>query len=139
MAVQPAQQQPVMTRRLFTVDEYYRMAEVGILADDEPVELIRGEIVRMNPIGSAHNGTVATLDELLREALGRRAFVITQGPLRLVTESEPDPDVLVLRRRDDNYRRAHPMPADVLFVIEVAESSLDYDREVKGPLFAEAG
>lgn len=126
------------TTRRFTVEEYYRMAEAGILAEDDRVELLDGEIVQMSPIGSRHAGTVARLSELLRDAVGKRALVWVQNPIRLSDTSEPQPDVCLLRPREDYFTRSHPRPQDVLLVIEVAETSLRYDREVKLPAYARA-
>jgi Uma2 family endonuclease len=124
-------------RRLFTVDEYMRMGEVGILGEDERVELIRGEILTMAPIGTRHAAFVDRFTRLLVTALGERAWVRVQGPVRLFSDTMPEPDLAVLRPRD--YRDAHPAPADVLLVIEVAETSLAYDRGRKAALYAEAG
>jgi Uma2 family endonuclease len=128
-----------LTTRRFTVEEYYRMAEVGILEPGERVELIEGEIVRMAAIGSPHSGTVIRLNRLLTAGAGDRALVSVQNPVRLGRFSEPQPDVALLRPRDDDYTTAHPGPGEVLLVVEVADTTLDYDREVKAPLYAAAG
>jgi Uma2 family endonuclease len=136
--VEQIQQSPVQRWR-FTVDDYYRMGEVGILPHDARVELIDGDVVQMPPIGSHHNGSVIGLDELLRELLGRRVSISVQGPLELRQYGTPQPDLLILRRRDDHYRSANPTAADALLVIEVSESTLAYDRDTKAPMYARAG
>ncbi len=128
-----------IARRCFTVDEYYRMAEAGILSEADHVELIEGEVVEMSPIGSRHAACVRRLDALLNREAARLALVSVQSPIRLNEFSEPQPDVALLRPREDFYAEAHPTPADVLLVIEVADTSVEYDREVKLPLYAEAG
>ena len=137
-STQQIQQAPVQRWR-FTVDDYYRMGEVGILPHDARVELINGDVIQMPPIGSHHNGSVIGLDELFRERLGRRVTISTQGPLVLPRHGTPQPDVLILRRRDDHYRSANPTAADVLLVIEVSDSTLAHDRDTKGPIYAQAG
>jgi Uma2 family endonuclease len=129
----------VGTRRRFTSAEYHAMAEAGILAEDERVELIAGEIVRMAPIGSRHAGGVKRLNRRLTRGLGERALISVQDPIAIGDDSEPEPDVAVLRPRDDDYAQSHPRPADVLLIIEVADSSVAYDRDVKLPLYAQAG
>jgi Uma2 family endonuclease len=126
-------------RRRFTVDEYYLMAKVGILHEDDRVELIEGEIVEMSPIGSRHAASVMRLTQYLSEKTGRHALVDVQNPVRLGEHSEPQPDVCLLKPRMDFYAGAHPGPADVLLLIEVADTSADYDRQVKIPLYARAG
>ncbi len=126
-------------RRLFTVEEYHRMAEAGILSEDDRVELIEGELVAMSPIGSRHAACVKRLIRLLDRAVGDRAIVGAQDPIRLGARSEPQPDVTLLRYRPDFYASAHPGPEDVLLVVEVAETSADYDRTVKIPLYARYG
>lgn len=123
----------------FTVDEYYRMAEAGIFTEDDRVELIDGEIIKMSPIGSPHAGCVSTLDNLVRECLGARVHVRVQNPVRLSLHSEPEPDLAVVVPRADNYRTRHPTPEDVLLIIEVSDTTLPYDRDVKLPLYAAAG
>ena len=126
-------------RRKLDVEAYHRMAEVGIFAPDERVELIDGEIVEMVPIGSEHASVTSSLVQRFVLAVGDAAFVTGSMPLRLDPMNEPEPDVLILRPRADRYRTALPGPGDVLLVVEVANSSLDYDRAVKAPLYAAAG
>jgi Uma2 family endonuclease len=127
---------PWVTRRPITVAEYYRMAEVGILGERDRVELIEGELVAMSPIGTYHIGTVITLTHSLVHAVGERAIVSVQNPVRLDDLSEPQPDFALLRPRPDFYRDAHARPSDVLLLIEVADTSLNYDRAVKRALYA---
>ena len=127
-------------RRKLDVDAYHRMAEVGILGPDERVELIAGEIVEMVPIGSEHGATVIRFNRLFDPAaLAGTAIVAVQSPLRLNAHSEPVPDLMLLRPRTDDYASGHPTPADVLLAVEVAKSSLDYDRGPKADLYAAAG
>lgn len=128
---------PVLRRR-FTVDEYHRMAEAGILAEDDRVELIEGEIVEMSPIGSRHAACVKRMTSLFYRQVGQKAIVSVQDPIRLTERSEPQPDLALLRLRPDFYAKAHPGPEDILLVVEVAETSPDYDRTVKLPLYAQA-
>jgi len=125
-------------RRLFTVEEYHRMAEAGILSEDDRVELIEGELVTMSPIGSRHAACVARLTALLFPVEGR-GILWVQNPIRLGARSEPQPDVALLRYRPDFYASAHPGPEDVLLVVEVAETSADADRSLKIPLYARYG
>ena len=125
--------------RRFSVDEYYRMAEAGILHEDDRVELLDGEIIEMTPIGSLHAACVDRLNRIFVSACGDRAIVRVQNPVRLSTDSEPEPDLAILRPRADDYARAHPGPADVLLVIEVADSSLEYDRGRKAQAYARSG
>jgi len=126
-------------RRRFTVDEYYRMAEAGILHEDDRVELIEGEIVEMAPIGSRHAACVKRLNSLLSQRVGARALVGVQDPIRLDEHSEPQPDVTILLPRPDFYASVHPGPGDILLAVEVADTSAEYDREVKVPLYARSG
>jgi Uma2 family endonuclease len=129
---------PAVPRRLLTVDEYHRMGEAGILTDNDRVELIEGELVAMAPIGSRHVGASNALTRLLVLAVGDRGVVSVQNPVRLTQHSEPQPDFAVLRPGND-YRTTLPGPKDTLLVVEVASSSLDYDRTVKLPLYARSG
>jgi Uma2 family endonuclease len=124
------------TRRRFSREEYYRMAEVGILGEDDRVELIEGEIVRMSPIGDRHVAFVMNLGRLLTLRLGERAFVSVQSPVVLTADTEPQPDLAVLRPRA--YKERKPHADDVLLLIEAAETSLAYDRTTKLRLYARA-
>jgi len=119
-----------------TVDEYHRMAEIGLLAADARVELIEGEIIDMPPIGSDHGSVVDQLTQLIVQAVTGRAIVRVQGAVRLSSSSEPQPDVALLRLRPDFYRHEHPTGPNTLLVIEVSDTSLRYDRDVKVPLYA---
>ena len=124
--------------RLFNVDEYYAMAEAGILAPDERVELLNGEVVAMSPIGDVHAYSVDEAVYLFTIQLGERARVRSQNPVRLASNREFQPDVSILRWREDKYLSGHPVPEDVLLLMEVSDSTLDYDRNVKLAIYAEA-
>jgi Uma2 family endonuclease len=126
-------------RHRLTVDDYYRMAEVGILDPEARVELIDGEVIDMAPPGSPHAGTVTYLTKVLIHAVGDSALVLAQNPVRLSKYSEPQPDLALLRPRDDFYRERHPQPDDVLLIVEVAATSLRYDRRKKVPLYGRHG
>jgi Uma2 family endonuclease len=126
-------------RRQITVDEYYRMAEVGLIGPDERVELIEGEIIDMAPIGYDHASFVNQLTSLLVKAVQDKGVVSVQNPVRLSNRSEPEPDFAVLKPRADFYRKQHPNAADVLLIIEVSNTSERYDREIKLPLYASHG
>ena len=126
-----------VTRRRFTVHEYHRMAEAGILHEDDRVELIEGELVEMAAIGSRHFTCVNTLNHLLVRKIEDAAIVSVQNPVRLDEDNEPEPDLAVLRIRD--YRDSLPGPEDVLLMIEVSGTTLSYDRNVKLPPYARSG
>ena len=128
-----------VARRQFTVTEYDRMIEAGILQEHDRVELIDGEIFEMSPIGSRHAACVNRLNALLTHQAGHQAIVSIQNPIRLGDYSEPEPDIAVLKPHSDYYVQAHPTVDDILLVIGVAETSLEYDREIKIPRYAEAG
>jgi Uma2 family endonuclease len=125
-----------LPRPRITVDEYYRMAEVGLLAPDVRTELIEGEVIEMAPMGSPHAAQVAQLSHLILPALGRLAQIRVQLPVRLDDYSEPMPDLAVVRPRKDFYRSRHPGSADTLLIVEVSDSSLRFDRDVKVPLYS---
>lgn len=125
--------------RRFTVDEYKRMSELGILAATERTELVNGEIITMIAKGFAHASAMLRTQECFQEALGRRVFVRAQDPIRLNNHSEPEPDIVIAVRDALAYSTHHPNPDEVLLVIEVADSSLKYDLEIKAPLYASAG
>jgi Uma2 family endonuclease len=128
-----------VARRLFTVDEYHRMAEVGILDPDERVELIEGEIVEMSPISPRHAGCVINATRLFFMRLGDRIVLSPQNPVVIRPLSEPQPDLLLLRPRDVSYSREHPTPEDVLLAVEVADTTVRFDRLVKSRLYARVG
>ena len=114
------------------------MGEAGILSENDRVELIEGEILEMSPIGSRHSACVKRLNALLGRLVSQNIIVSVQDPIRLDDYSEPQPDVALIRAREDFYAEGHPAAADVLLVIEVADTSVDYDRDVKVPLYARA-
>jgi hypothetical protein len=127
-------------RRRFTIEEYHRMGEAGILRDDERIELIEGEILEMSPIGRVHAGTVDRIMDVFFRRLGDRAGIRVGGPILFVDlVSEPQPDVTLLIRRPDFYTGGHPEPGDILLVVEVMDSSVAYDHRIKLPLYARAG
>jgi Uma2 family endonuclease len=126
-------------RHRFTADEFHRMGEVGIISNEDRLELINGEIVEMTPIGSQHASCVRRLDRWLQRLVGDDALVSAQQPIRIEDDGEPIPDLAVLRPRNDDYGESHPTPANVLLVIEVADSSVMFDRNVKRHLYAAAG
>jgi len=126
-------------RHKLSVEVYHRLGTSGILSDADHVELIEGEIIDMSPIGSRHAGMVNKLAHLLRDQVGSSAIVSVRNPLAVSAESEPVLDLAILVPRADFYARSHPKPQDVLLLIEVADTSLRYDSEVKIPLYAEAG
>jgi Uma2 family endonuclease len=123
-------------RRLFTVDEFHQMANASIFREDDRVEILAGEIVQMAPIGSRHAACVDRLNRFMHERLGRECIVRVQNPVRLDDYSEPQPDLALVKPREDFYSAAHPTAADVLVVIEVADTSADADRAEKVPLYA---
>lgn len=127
------------TAKRFTLDEYHRLAELGFFTEDDRVELIRGEIMQMAAKGTPHTNCCRDLLEELAQLLAGRAKLQCQDPIVLPSNSEPEPDFAILRKRADNYRFALPKADDVLLVIEIADSTLKYDQEVKIPLYAEAG
>jgi Uma2 family endonuclease len=127
-----------IARRHFNVTEYYRMAAAGVFSEDDRVELIEGEIIEMNPIGSRHAACVGRLTKYLERLAGDSVIVWVQNPVQVNNYSEPLPDVTLLKLRDDFYAHANPQPTDVLLIIEVADSSVEYDRDIKIPLYAEA-
>ncbi|MBI4311826.1 MAG: Uma2 family endonuclease [Chloroflexi bacterium] len=126
-------------RYTFTVGDYHRMAEAGILTEDDRVELICGEITEMAPIGSRHANSADGFNELLGEALRGRAVVRVQNPITIDEHSEPQPDIVLAHPPRGRYAGAHPGPGEVFLVVEVADTTLQFDREVKLPLYAKAG
>ncbi|MEG4577132.1 Uma2 family endonuclease [Microcoleus sp. N3A4] len=128
-----------MQRRLFTVQEYHLMGEAGILSEDDRVELIEGEIVQMAAIGTRHASCVKRLIAVFSDLERRRAIIGAQDPIQLTERTEPQPDIVLLQPRADYYATAHPVPSEVLLLVEVSDSTVDFDRDVKVPNYARAG
>lgn len=127
-------------KRLLTLDEYHRMLESGILSEDERVELIRGEIVQMTAIGNRHAACLRRLLRWLGPQLGPDTLLDAQNPIRLTgSGSQPQPDLVLVRAREDCYAEMPPTEEDVLLVVEISDFSVVYDRDVKIPLYAQAG
>jgi Uma2 family endonuclease len=126
-------------KRRFTGDDYQRMGQAGILSRKDRVELIDGEVVAMTPIGPRHSSCIDRANRALVLAAGDRAIVRIQSSVRLDLYNEPEPDIVLLRPQADFYASRLPGPADILLIIEVADSSLDYDRDVKAPLYGASG
>lgn len=129
---------------MITTTQYHDLARQGVLTPDDRVELIHGEIVRMSPIGIRHAACVDDLSRALSRSLdsnasGSRIRIRVQGPVRLDDYSEPEPDITVLRPREDGYRKQSAGPADVLLLVEVSDTSRAHDRDVKLPTYAAAG
>ena len=126
-------------RHRFSVSDYYLMGEAGILAPDSREELIHGEIFDRAPPSPLHSATVTRLNKIFQHASGDDASVSVLNPVRLSEFSEPQPDLALLKRRRDFYSEHHPGPTDVLLIIEVADSTLRFDRDTKVPLYAVHG
>lgn len=127
-----------LAKRLLTVAEYHKMAEVGILDEDDRVELINGEIIEMSPIGSLHVSRVNRIIAIFKRLPDELAILSVQNPISIGPYSEPEPDIALVKFRSDFYEGQLPKAGDVYLIIEVADTSLGYDREVKKPLFATA-
>ena len=127
------------SKKLFTVDDCYRMVEAGILCEDERIELIRGELIQMSPIGTRHMGIVDRLNKALSRLAGDDAIVRIQGTVVLNKFTAPQPDLALLRPREDFYIHKHPDASDIFLIIEVADSSRQYDTKVKSGLYATYG
>lgn len=128
-----------LKRHKLTATDYHRMSDAGILAHDARVELIEGEIIDIALIGSKHGSVVDKLNRLLNAAVGEQAIVRVQGSIRLGTYTEPQPDIALLKYRSDFYETDIPTANDVVLIVEVADSMLAYDRDVKASLYARAG
>ena len=123
----------------FTIDEYNRLAELGFFHEDDRVELIKGEIIPMAAKGTLHSTFCRRLIRELSKLIGNQATLQSQDPIIIPPNSEPEPDIAILKNKDDDYLNSHPAAQDLLLLIEIADSSLKYDQEVKLPLYAEAG
>jgi Uma2 family endonuclease len=128
-----------LTRKLFTVDEYYRMGEVGIFSEDARLELIEGEIIEMSPVGNRHIGCVNRATARFAARLATQAVVSVQNPILLSRYTEPQPDIVLARPREDYYGGRRISPADIFLVLEVSDTTLRYDRNRKRPLYAKSG
>lgn len=128
-----------VVRKRFSTAEYEQIVAAGIFGEDERFELLEGEIVAMSPLGPQHSATVTRLTELFYGNGNPDITIRVQDPIRLNDYSSPQPDIAIVHRRDDRYAGGHPEPEDVLLLIEVSESSLAYDRDVKLPHYARAG
>lgn len=129
---------PIPQRKRFTVQEYHRLVELGLLSEDDHIELIRGELIQMAAKGMAHETCLTRLLRVLPQLVSDRATLRCQSPITLSFDGEPEPDFSIVCNREDDYATAHPTAEETLLVIEVADSSLEYDRTVKLPLYAEA-
>ncbi|GAB1538441.1 hypothetical protein NUACC21_11020 [Scytonema sp. NUACC21] len=129
----------VATPKRFTIDEYHRLIELGFLKEEDRIELIRGELIQMTAKGTPHTVCSSILCRQLDRLLGDRAVIRGQDPITLPNQSEPEPDVVIARGRDEDYLAHHPYPQDILLVIEISDKTLDYDQTTKLMLYAEAG
>lgn len=128
-----------VSKKLFTVHDYHRMGETGILREDDRVELIDGEIIAMSPFGPRHNAAVNRAMRALVMGVGDTAIVQSQGSVRLDLYREPQPDLVLLSPRADFYASRHAGPDDIMLIVEIADSSIEYDREVKARVYAGSG
>src|SRR6266487_355884 len=126
-------------RHAVSAQEYLRMGDAGVFAPDARLELIEGEIVEMAPIGSRHAGAVKALNRLFSRLVGDQAVVSVQDPVIIGDRSVPQPDLALLKPRADSYSGAHPTAADVLLMVEVADTTLPFDMDTKVPLYARSG
>jgi Uma2 family endonuclease len=131
---------PVETiKKRFTVEDYYRMAEAGILRPEDRVELIEGGVVEMSPMGDRHALAVSRATMIFARGLGDRAIVNVQLPVRINRYNEPQPDIALIRPRENFYGTRHPRPEDVLLLIEIADTTLQTDQHMKLPIYARSG
>ncbi len=129
----------ITTAKRFTLDEYHRLADLGFFTEDDRIELIRGEIIQMAAKGTPHTTCCSNLLEELATLVVGLAKIRCQDPIVILSNSEPEPDFAIVKKRADNYLSGHPTASDILLIIEIADSTLKYDREIKLPLYAEAG
>ena len=124
--------------RLLTVEDYHKMIRAGILSQNDQVELLNGQIIKMSPIGSQHAACVEKIDELLKVLLKGKASVRAQNPVILGDLSEPEPDIAIVKRKENYYADGHPQSDEIFLIMEVADSSLEKDRQAKLPIYARA-
>lgn len=128
-----------LERHLFTIDDYHQMIKTGILKKQHQVELIEGEILEMSPIGSRHASIVDRLNRSLNRQVGDSAIVRVQSPVIMNDLSEPQPDITVVRYKEDFYEQEHPQVQDIFLIIEISDTTTVYDRDIKIPVYASAG
>ncbi|MBP0018468.1 MAG: Uma2 family endonuclease [Cyanobacteria bacterium SBLK] len=128
-----------LLRKKFTVSEFCKMAETGIFSDEDNIELIEGEIVEMGKIGRRHAAYCDRLNDLFRDKFAKQVLLRVQSPIELNNLSQPQPDLALLRRREDYYESGHPQPHDIFLLVEVADTTIDSDREIKIPLYGKNG
>jgi Uma2 family endonuclease len=126
------------SRKKFDVEEYHQIINVGIFKEDYAIELIKGEIFEMSPVGFKHASCVNKLNQFFSIKFGHEVIISVQNPIKLNNNSEPQPDLVLLKPREDFYSTQHPTPDDIFLLIEVADSSIDYDRNIKLPIYAES-
>jgi Uma2 family endonuclease len=127
-----------LLRKKFTVTDFQQMAESGIIKDQDRFELIEGELIDMGKIGTKHAAYVDRLNDLLRDKFGKRVLVRSQNPVELNNYSQPQPDLAIVTRKADYYETRHPQPDEIFLLVEVADSTLELDREIKVPLYAQS-
>lgn len=128
-----------VTRKKFTIDEYHKLLDLGFFSENDRIELIRGEIIEMAPKRTPHSVCNSLLWKQLYELIGKQAEIRVQEPITLAYNSEPEPDVVIAKQKSDNYLSAHPTVKDLILAIEISDSTLKYDKEIKLSLYAEAG
>jgi len=126
-----------LPRKKFAIEEYHQIITSGVLKEDYLIELINGEIFEMSPVGFKHASCVKKINYLFAEKLGSKVIIGVQDPIKLNNNSEPQPDIVLLKPRKDFYANDHPTVEDIFLLIEVADSSIDYDRTFKIPIYAE--
>lgn len=129
----------IVTPKRFTIEEYHRLIELGFLTEGDRIELIRGELIQMAAKGTFHSVCSSILCRQLDRLLGDKAVIRGQDAVTLLDNSEPEPDVVIARGKDEDYLAHHPYAEDILLVIEISDSTLDYDQTTKLTLYAEAG
>lgn len=127
----------LLPTRKISIETYHKMVEIGVFNEDERIELIRGEIIEMSPVGIKHATCVKKLNQLFAQKLGIKIILGVQDPIKLNDNSEPQPDLVLLKPKSDFYATGHPKPEDILLLIEVSDRSIEYDRQIKIPLYAE--
>ncbi len=129
----------VVTAKRFTITEYHRLVKLGFFGEDDRVELIKGEILLMVAKGKSHSVCNTRLYRELFKLVGDKVTLRGQEPITILDDSEPEPDLVIVQNRDDDYLGNHPASSDILLLVEISDSSLKYDQEIKSPLYAEAG